>query len=125
MSLVTFSRVSAPVASFSPTRNPFYGGYVRRKQWLAGVDLSDGGDPYSYAHGELEARVLRWSKMPLADLTNLLAFVATLSGGRYNFTFTDTNGTSYTNSRIMNDSSVEWVDVGAGRYDVTLEIEVA
>jgi hypothetical protein len=125
MALVTFSRVSAPVASFSPTTNPVYGGYVRRKQWLAGADLSDGGDPYSYAHGELAARVLRWTKMKAADLTNLLAFVSAISGGRYAFTFTDTDGTSFTNSRIMNDGAIEWRDVGAGRYEVTLEIEVA
>jgi hypothetical protein len=125
MALITFARVAAPAGSFSPTKNPDYSGYQQGRQWYQPKNLSDGGDPYVYSKGEKGKRYIRWTYLPDADLVSLLAFVASMSGGRYKFTFTDVDGTVFTASRILNSESLTYRSTVNGYNEVTLEIEVA
>jgi hypothetical protein len=124
MSLITFARVAAPAGSFSPTVNPDFGGYMQGRQWYQPKNLSDGGDPYIYSKGEKGKRYLKWTCLPDADLTLLLAFEAAMSGGRYKFTFTDVDTTAYTASRILN-NTMSYRESVSGYHEVNLEIEVA
>jgi len=123
--IIAFYRGTAPAGSFLPSRNPDYSGYQQGRQWYQPKNISDGGDPYIYSKGEKGKRYIKWSYLPDADLTDLLAFVASMSGGRYKFLFTDVDGTLYTASRIRNADSLTYRSTVSGYNEVTLEIEVA
>jgi len=125
MSLIAFDRAAAPAGSFSPTVNPDYSGYQQGRQWYQPKNLSDSGDPYVYSKGEKGKRYIKWSYLPDADLVDLLAFVASMSGGRYKFTLTDVDGTLYTASRILNSGALTYRSMVNGYNEVELEIEVA
>ena len=125
MSLITFERVAAPAASWNPSVNPDFEGYWQGRKWYQPKDLSDGGSPYIYSKGEVRKRYLQWTMLPDADLTDLLAFVADMEGGRYKFTFTDVDSVDYMASRILNAGNVIYREVASGYHEVYLELEVA
>ena len=125
MALITFIRIISPAASWIPTHNPNYGdGYVRTIRRHQPLDLSDGGEVYSYGKGASEGLVMCWPQMPGADLTALLAFFAAISGARRTFTFKDLDGVVYT-SRLANSDALEHRDVGGGRHEVIIELELS
>ena len=125
MALITFARVAAPAGSWSPTHNPNYGsGYVRTIRRHQPISLSDGGDVYAYHKGDSERVTLLWPQMPVAEMATLLSFFGTMCGGRYTFTYTDPDGGTHT-ARLMNPDSLNHRDVGGGRYEVSLELEMA
>jgi hypothetical protein len=125
LGFISFS-CAAPAASWSPSRNPKYGGgYARTKKRFQPKDFSDGGDLYSYCHGEKEGRVLEWEMLPDADMTTLLAFLAAMKGGRYSFTFMDYNSVVYTACRILNYEAFPFKNQTLLFYETILELEVA
>lgn len=124
LGFISFS-CAAPAASWSPSRNPKYGGgYARTKKRFQPKDFSDGGDLYSYSHGEKDRRVLEWEMLPDADMTTLLAFMAAMKGGRYTFSFTDYDINIYT-ARILNYEAFEFLNRTLLYWKVMLEIEFA
>ena len=122
MALITFVCAS-PTASWSPTHNPNYGGgnsrAIRKHQ---PVDMSDGGDPYSYSHGASEGISLRWAKLPTADLTTLLAFFSTIAGSAKAFVYTDPSSVTHT-VRLSGDVNHNHVE--SERHEVSLELETS
>lgn len=126
MALITFARVAAPSGSWSPSKNPaFPDGYYQIKQWHQNKAISDGGDVYVYTHGSKKLRYMVWHSLPDTDLANLITFVTAMAGGRYLFTFTDVDSTSYTSSRIQNADSLTYYKRVTNQNEVTLIIEVA
>ena len=123
MSLITFA-CAAPVASWSPSVNPRYGGGYEQ-----GIDIFQprgfaGSDFYSYDHGSNNIRTLYWAMLPAADMATLLTFLG-LVKGTVAFTFTDYDAMDYTASRILNFQSFPFEHVILTHYEVTLELEVA
>ncbi|GEM_PF-2368562 len=124
MALITFARVAAPAGSWSPTHNPNYGdGYVRSIRRHQPKSLSDGGDLYSYKKGSSEIFSLRWAALPASDMTNLLSFLGTMCGARYTFTYTDPDSGTQT-VRLANADGLAHREVGGGRHEVRIELEV-
>lgn len=122
MSLITFECAS-PAATWSPTHNPNYGSddpAIRRHQ---PVDLSDGGDVYSYNHGQSTPITLHWAKMPSADLATLLAFFTAIAGAANTFTYTDWDADTHTVRLASDGLNHRYSD--ATRHDVTIDLEVA
>ncbi len=124
MALISFA-CAAPVASWSPSINPKSdGGYRRSKERFQPKDFSDGGDLYSYSHGEKDGRTLEWAMLPEVDMDSLLVFLATINGGRYTFNFTDYDTIIYTGCRVLNCDSFPFADSLLKYYETVLEIEV-
>jgi hypothetical protein len=122
MALITFARVAAPAASFSPTVNPDYSGYIYVTRWHQPKDLSDTGAPYIYNKGNSEARPLKWPALSTADLALLIIFYDALAGGGYTFTFTEHDGTVQT-ARIKI-KSLKYKYAGGGKNEVEIELEI-
>ena len=122
MALITFVCAN-PVASWSPTHNPNYGGgnsrVIRKHQ---PVDMSDGGDVYSYGHGASEKIHLGWAKMTTNDLNAVLSFFSVIFGSANAFTYTDPNGVTHA-SRLIGD--INYKHVESERHEVSLELEAS
>lgn len=103
MAYIKFERTSAPTGSVQFTVNPNEADYNRKIKYMQPKDYADGGDLYCYDKGitAKNYRSLKWAAMPAADLTSFLAFLAVVVGSKYNFTFTDHDGVTYT-ARIIN-----------------------
>lgn len=126
MALITFARVAAPSGSWSPAKNPgFPEGYHRVTKRYQPKAISDGGDVYVYSHGSQATRELVWTSLSDTDLADLLTFVAAMAGGVYKFTFTDTDATAYTASRILSADNLVYRKVATNMNEVYLMIEVA
>jgi len=152
MSVILFT-CSAPAASWSPSVNPRYGGgYAINKTRFQPMDLSDGGDLYSYSRGERDGRIFEWAALPSADMDSLLIFLAAVCGGRYPFTFIETfpgysqnitnesherltdesmthiitdDANVFTSCRILNFESFPIKNITRTHYECFLELEVA
>jgi hypothetical protein len=122
MSLITFVRVAAPAASFEPTHNPDYTGYINSKRRHQPRNLADTGAVYSYKKGTTGRRMLRWSALPTADLLALILFCDELVGAGYTFTFTEHDGTEQT-AKVVS-KNVPHKYVGGGKHTVELEVEI-
>jgi len=126
MALITFARVAAPSGSWSPSKNPgFPEGYHRVTKRYQPKAISDGGDIYVYSHGSLATRELAWSALSDADLATLITFVTAMVGGVYKFTFTDTDATAFTASRILSADNLTYRKLATNVNEVYLTIEVA
>jgi len=124
MSLITFA-CAAPVASWTPSVNPSYGGgYAQFEEHYQPQGFA-GADFYCYDHGHNHGRVLEWAALPEADMVTLLAFLATMHGGVHTFTFTDYEATAYTVSRILNFQAFQFQNMTLTLYETSLELEVA
>ena len=124
MALITFV-CAAPSASWTPTHNPNYGeGDVPMIQRHQPVNLSDGGDVYSYNKGQSTPVSLKWAKMPTVDLITLLAFFATIGGAAHEFAYTDPDAVEYT-ARLANAEGLIYRYVESSRHEVALELEVS
>jgi hypothetical protein len=125
MALITFVRATSPIASWSPTHNPDYGGgSVKIKRYHQPVDLSDGGDAYSYNYGESGERSVGWNLMPSADLELLIAFFDTIHGAANKFVFTDLDEEVHT-AQLINADSLTWREVAPGFYAVQVELDLS
>ena len=123
MALIKFERTSAPTGSVQFSRNPSIGDYQRKLQYMQPKDYSNSGDLYSYNKGinPKNYRTLKWKNIPTADYTNFMAFLAVVNGMANNFTFTDTDGTTYT-ARITNADNIQSQPVLTGRESLTVEL---
>ncbi len=125
MAIISFT-CAAPVASWTPSVNPKYGGgYARSKKRFQPKDFSDGGDLYSYSRGDKEGRTLEWSMLPDADMTTLLTFLAAMKGGRYKFTITDYDSFPLYGCRVLNCEAFPFKNRTLLFYETILELEVA
>lgn len=121
-----FFTCANPVASWSPSVNPKYGGgYTRSKERYQPKELSDGGDVYSYSHGEKDGRTLEWEMLPDADMTTLLTFLAAMKGGRYTFTITDYDSFPLYGCRVLNYEAFSFKNRLSLYYEIILDLEVA
>jgi hypothetical protein len=125
MALISFS-CAAPVATWSPTVNPSYGGgYSRGKERFQPKAFA-GSNLYSYNHGmTIDSRLLEWTALPAADMAALLTFLGLMHGGVHTFTFTDYEATAYTACRVINFASVPFKNLQRDYFQTTLELEVA
>ncbi len=125
MGLISFTCAN-PVASWWPTVNPKYGGgYARSKERYQPKEFSDGGDIYSYSHGEKDGRTLEWGMLPDADMTTLLTFLAAMKGGRYTFTITDYDSFPLYGCRVLNYEAFPFTNRTLLFYEIILDLEVA
>ncbi len=125
MGLISFTCAN-PVASWWPTVNPKYGGgYQRSKERYQPKEFSDGGDVYSYSHGEKDGRTLEWGILPDADMTTLLTFLAAMKGGRYTFTITDYDSFPLYGCRVLNYEAFPFKNRLSLYYEIILDLEVA
>lgn len=123
MDLISFSCAS-PVASWAPSVNPATGGgYSQTEEHYQPKGFA-GADFYSYDHGHIHGRILKWEALPKADMITLLAFMAAMHGGVHTFTFTDYDAATYTASRILNYQAFPFKNVTLDFYQVALELEV-
>lgn len=117
---------AAPVASWSPSINPkSEGGFKRSKERFQPKDFSDGGDLYSYSHGNKNERILEWAMLPETDMDSLLVFLKAVEGGRYTFSFTDYDTSVYMACRVLNFESFPFADSLLKFYETVIELEVA
>jgi hypothetical protein len=123
MAKIKFERVSAPTGSIEFNRNPSGKDYSRKTAYLQPKDLSDGGDYYSYDKGisAKNTRRLYWGNISKTDYDNFITFLGVVAGFKYNFTFTDYDGSSYT-ARILNSDNIESGPVGTNRESLTVEL---
>lgn len=116
--------LSGSAATWTPARNPRYGGgYARSKERFQPKGMSDGGDVYSYHHGSRDGRTLEWSALPATDMTNLLTFMDSVNGGANTFQLTDYDASTH-QARVTNFEQFSYIKQDASLYDVTIEIEV-
>ena len=124
MAKIKFERTSAPTGSVEFSRNPSIvgGDYTRKRQYYQPKDYADGGDIYIYHKGVLKNfTTLKWANIPEADYTNFLTFVGVVIGSKYNFTFTDFSGTTYT-ARIINADDIQSAPIMTNRESLTVEL---
>ncbi|MDR2017286.1 MAG: hypothetical protein LBQ00_00095 [Syntrophobacterales bacterium] len=86
-------------------------------------DRSNGGKLYIYDKGlnPEHTRRLHWRNISSTDYHNFLAFLDIVKGAKYDFTFTDFDGATYT-ARIINGDSIDSAPVMAGRESLTVDI---
>ncbi|MDP3013148.1 MAG: hypothetical protein Q8M92_02815, partial [Candidatus Subteraquimicrobiales bacterium] len=125
MAKIKFERTTAPIASVEFSRNPSPQDYSRKTVYLQPKDRSDGGDPYIYdkALNPEKYRTLHWRNIPSADLSNFMTFLSIVAGGKYDFIFTDYDGSKYF-ARIWNAEDIQSAPVMTGRESLTIEILV-
>lgn len=124
MAKIKFQRTSAPTGSVEFSRNPSItsGSYRRQKQYAQPTDFADGGDIYIYDKGIVKTIItLTWPNIPTADYTNFTTFLGVVVGAKYNFTFTDIDGATYT-ARIYNAADITSAPVATGRESLTIEL---
>lgn len=123
MAKIKFARASAPVCSVEFSRNPSPGDYERTVGYRQPIDYAVGGDPYIYdkSLGAENVRTLHWRNIPATDYTNFLTFLGLVVGAKYSFTFTDTDGATYT-ARIINPNEIESAPVYTGRESLTIKL---
>ncbi len=86
------------------------------------VDYADGGDLYVYDKGVVkDYRSLTFHSLPEDDLINYLTFLDAVEGSKYTFTFTDTDGLTYT-ARIVNSDNIQSAPIVTGRESVTIDL---
>ena len=86
-------------------------------------DLADGGDMYIYDKG-IAAKdyiSLDFRNNSKSDYTNLMTFIGVVVGSKYNFTFTDFDGTTRT-ARIMNSNDLKSAPVATDRESFMVEL---
>lgn len=125
MAKIKFERISAPTGSVEFSRNPASGAgdYSRSRKYLQPKDYSDAGDVYIYDKG-IAAKTtitLHFRNIPKTDYTNFLTFLGIVIGSKYNFTFTDTDGSTYT-ARIINSDDIQSAPVMTERESLTIEL---
>jgi hypothetical protein len=124
MSLISFS-CAAPVASWSPSRNPRQnGGYRSGKERFQPKGFC-GSNFYVYDHGSVNIRVLEWAMLPQADMATLLTFLSAVHGGVHTFAFTDYDTTVYSTCRVLNFQEFPFKNATQTYYETMLELEVA
>jgi hypothetical protein len=124
MALISFSCAS-PLASWSPSVNPRYGGgYAQNEEHFQPKGFA-GANLYSYSHGHAHGRTLEWGMLPAADMATLLTFMGLMKGGRYPFSFTDYDAAVYTACRILNFQNFPFKNRTLTYYETMLELEVA
>lgn len=125
MAKIKFERTSAPTGSVEFSRNPAPRDYSRKTGYLQPKARSGGGDWYVYDKGLNPERykTLHWANIPSADLSNFMTFLATMVGAKYNFTFTDYNGATYT-ARIWNAKDIQSQPVFTDRESLTVELMI-
>lgn len=125
MAKIKFQRIVAPIGSVEFTRNPSRGDYGRKLSYLQPKGRSDGGDWYVYDKGlnPDKTRTLRWRNIPAADLANFLTFLGVVEGSKYDFTFTDCDGSTYT-ARIWNADDIQSSPVAAGRESLSVVLHI-
>jgi hypothetical protein len=123
MALIKFERTAAPAGSVQFSRNPSPGDYRRTLQYMQPKDYSNSGDLYSYnkAINPKNYRTLKWKNIPAADYAGFMTFLTAVAGSAYNFTFTDTDGATYT-ARITNADNIQSQPVVTGRESLTIEL---
>ncbi|MBI5307786.1 MAG: hypothetical protein HZB37_05520 [Planctomycetes bacterium] len=117
MAKIKFQRTSAPTGSVEFSRNPSIvnRGMQRKRKYFQPKDFSDSGDLYIYDKGVAKNYItLTWSNIPKTDYDNFIAFLAVVVGSKYNFTFTDFDGATYT-ARINNAEDIQSAPVMTGR----------
>lgn len=118
MAKIKFQRTSAPTGSVEFSRNPsIVNRNMQRKiKYLQPKDFSDGGDLYIYDKGIAAKNfiTLAWSNIPKTDYNNFKTFLGVVVGSKYNFTFTDSDGTTYT-ARIYNAEDIQSAPVMTDR----------
>lgn len=123
MSLISFSGTAAG-STWTPSINPSYGGgYAVGKLVQQPKDFSDGGDIYSYGHGEVDSRTFSWPMLPATDVSNLITFMDAVRGGACTFEFTDYDAATYS-ARLKNYDSFEYRYQDISYFEVTVEIEI-
>lgn len=125
MAKIKFERTSAPTGSVEFSRNPSRGDFSRTTKYKQPQDSSDGGDIYIYNKGiTAEAhRELRWRNISSLDLSNFMTFLGVVVGAKYNFTFTDFDGTTAT-ARIINSDEIASAPVAPGRESLTVKLRI-
>src|SRR3990167_213721 len=121
MTKIKFQRTSAPTGSVEFSRNPsiINNDYERKRQYFQPKDRADGGDLYVYDKGVAKNYIsLRWSNISKSDYDNLITFLGIIVCAKYNFTFTDYDGLTYT-ARVMNGNEIRSAPVATGRDSVT------
>ena len=68
-----------------------------------------------------DTRRLHWRSISSTDYTNFLTFLGIIKGAKYNFTFTDYDGSIHT-ARITNGESIESSPVMTGKESLTVEL---
>lgn len=123
MAQVKFERTSAPTGSVEFSINPPEGGYDGSQDYLQPFAQADGGNFYCFDKGidPERPRSFAWEAMPEADFTNLLAFYAVVLGKKYNFTFTDYDGTTYT-ARFI--TKISWGYRENGTLNASFDIRI-
>lgn len=125
MAKIKFERTSAPTGSVEFSRNPSRGDHSRVTKYKQPLDYSDGGDPYIYDKGIAAEglRELHWRNIAALDLTNFMTFLGIVVGAKYNFTFTDSDGTTAT-ARIINADDIVSAPVAPGRESLTVKLRI-
>ena len=125
MAKIKFQRTSAPIGSVEFQRNPSVTNkdYQRKWQYLQPQDFADGGDVYIYDKGIAAKNyiTLNFRNNPKSDYTNLMTFLGIVVGSKYNFTFTDFDGTAYT-ARIINSDDIQSAPVATDRESLAVEL---
>lgn len=125
MAKVKFERTSAPTGSVEFNRNPsIINGWKRKRKYFQPVDYSDAGDLYIYDKGEkTDTLVLTWPNISKTDYNNFITFLDVIVGSKYNFTFTDYEGTVST-ARIINSHEILSAPVMTDRESLTIELQI-
>ena len=123
MARIKFERTTVPTCSVEFSRNPSPGDYSRKIAYMQPKDRANGGDLYCYDKGldPENTRKLHWRNIPSTDHANFLTFLGIVKGAKYNFTFTDYDGSTYT-ARITNGEAIESAPVMTGRESLTVEL---
>lgn len=98
MGLIKFERTIAPTCSVEFSRNPGYSDIKRQLKYYQPKVFTDGGILFVYSKALLAKnwRTLHFKNNPSLDYSNFLAFLATVKGAVYDFTFTDVDESTST-----------------------------
>lgn len=124
MAKIKFQRTSAPTGVVEFSRNPsiINRDYRRKRQYMQPKDFADGGDIYVYDKGVKKDYItLVWRNIPQTDWVNFMTFLDVVIGSKYNFTFTDFTGLTYT-ARILNSDDIQSAPVATDRESLTVEL---
>lgn len=121
MGLISFARITSPVASITFASNPSVRKFGGTEDYYQITNLSAGGDIYVYDYTLESTQILRfsWDGISYNNFIAILNFYETMQKTMYSFTFTDFDATTAT-ARFI--SSLQFTYISSNLLTLSFDI---
>jgi len=121
MALISFSRVTAPIASITFANNPSVKKYGGVEDYYQITEQADGADIYTYDYGLDSNQILNlsWNAISYDNFILIIHFYETMKKSRYSFAFTDFDSNTAT-ARFI--SAINWTYIKSDLLMVSFDI---